>query len=131
MVNYDASKFLWVLLHDWSDLVGTDYVGNKVFIKESDIDNFVEHICKKISNKLSIPYAELMPEIIANNHYFYTFKKQIFKLYYSVSRDNDDLVVLMSNFRIPSTSDLENCFQLFQNLSEEEKNIFLCRINAN
>ena len=130
MVEHDVSKFVWVNLHDWSKIEGTDYDENKVVVKESDIDNFIENICNDICEKLSIPYDDLMPEIVDKNKSFYTFKEKIFNLYFSLPKDDYELVILMSSFKIPTTTNLERCFQLFQNLSEEEKIIFLSKVNT-
>ena len=127
----DVRNLEWVGVKDWSGLLGTASYG---YIREIDIDNFVDNIFKDVSRKLNISYEEMEPLLKKENSAFFSAKSTLFKPDNVLGElnfyDNSALLKLEKMLRVPNTlaipknmicNNVEGVLASFNSLSDIEK----------
>ena len=136
----DVRNLPWETVTDWSKLSATDQdIFGNFYITKKDLDSFVTNVFRNISHKLHCPHEELLPILEEENEAFYTIYKEYFHDHcsFSLCRQEHLLKAFKNALRVPDTSGIEkpitksnvdSCLQLFENLSDMEKIIFLQKI---
>lgn len=135
----DVRNLRWTTLDDWSELPASSSNRNMTYVSMKDMDIFIEHVCKKLSRQLNIPYEQLKPILEEENSAFFKFKREIFNIDggTAYAKTHSLLKDLQSLFRIPVVSDadidssdgeLKLCLKLYEGLSDFKKMVFLHNI---
>lgn len=97
----DSSKYNWIEL-DWSELRGTylDPKSKKRYVKEKDIDRFLEELYGAISRQLQVSYKELKRMIENENQSFFKRKDKMFSGF-TYDEDAEELKELERMLRVP------------------------------
>lgn len=122
------NELLWDNV-DWSSLIGTKMNALKnLEVCEGDIDVFVENLYREISRKSNMPFEEIRQVLEAENEPFDRMKKRLFKCCSSYEKNDKRLKSLQETLRVPVMDNVLMCYDLFNNLSEMDKIIFLEKI---
>lgn len=126
----DVRNLLWERVTDWSELSASASGWFACCVCETDVDIFVENIYRDISRKLQISYEQLEPVLKSENEAFYSLKQKLFGACSKYGRGEIQLLELQNTLRVPiCTQDkVSLCYNLFEELSDIEKTVFLQKI---
>ena len=98
----------WELCTEWGNMRGTgDSPEYDMSYTETDVDNFVEIMFRKVAEKLDVKYETIKDVLYGRNITFFELKARIFNDYDSLSSSDEDLKKLRAELKIPVTNNLE------------------------